>query len=65
MHSVGCDFYSNKLILDQTNDCKITVIYTKNKISWRRIQTVPTWQQNIKRAVETIDQSAAIKPPEL
>ena len=37
----------------------------KNKISWRRIQTVPTRQQNIKRAVKTTDQSAAIKPPEL
>ena len=23
MHSVGCDFYSKKLILVQTNDCKI------------------------------------------
>ena len=25
----------------------MTVIYMKNKISWRRIQTVPTRQQNI------------------
>ena len=37
----------------------------KNKIPLRRIETVPTRQQNIKRAVKTTDQSAAIKPPEL
>ena len=37
----------------------------KNKISLRTIQTVPTRQQNKKRAVKTTDQSAAIKWPEL
>ena len=37
----------------------------KNKMSLRRIQTVPTRQQNIKRAIKTTDQIAAIKPPEI
>ena len=37
----------------------------KNKIFLRRIQTVSTRKQNIKRAVKTTDQSAAIKPQEL
>ena len=35
----------------------------QNRIFLGRNQTLPTRQQNIKRAVKTTDQSDAIKPP--